>query len=111
MHTASGERLVRSKARHELAMPSSRDERLGEAFSRHQQQFVELHRDIVVRLSPARTPATAIDERAFILMMFISGLLIAIARGDHTIRSAAQLEAIIVSLATGAVTGRTSTRR
>lgn len=101
MRSGRGERLTRSKARHELAMPSARDPGLAEAFFHNQQRFLELHRDVVLRLSPDDAEPALVDEKAFVLMMFISGLMIAIARGDRTIKSAEQLERIISSIVSG----------
>ena len=54
-----------------------------------------------MRLAPAGTDPALIDERAAVLMMFISGVMQAIARGDRTIRSTEQLEGIIVSVVDG----------
>jgi DNA-binding transcriptional regulator YbjK len=101
MRSGRGQRLIRSKARFELAMPSSRDPHLAEAFFQHQQQFFELHRDVVGRLAPTGTDSGLVDEQATVLMLFISGLMQAIARGERIITSTAQLEGVIVSIVDG----------
>ncbi|OMB97493.1 TetR family transcriptional regulator [Mycobacterium sp. NS-7484] len=93
-----GQRLVRSKARYELVMPASRDAALAEAFSHNQRRFFELHRDVVAALCPADTDPHLVDEKAYALLTFISGLMLALARGDRTINSAEQLQAIITSI-------------
>ncbi|OMC40689.1 TetR family transcriptional regulator [Mycobacterium sp. GA-1841] len=93
-----GQRLVRSKARYELVMPASRDTDLAQAFSHNQQRFFELHRDVVLALCPADTEAHLIDEKAYALLTFISGLMLALARGDRAINSAEQLQTIITSI-------------
>lgn len=100
MRTADGPGLVRSRARLELAMPSSRDPDLAQVFALHQQRFVDMHRDVVQRLSPDTDPGVVAD-RTYVLLTFISGLLLALSRGDRTIGSAEQLEAIIWSLCAG----------
>lgn len=100
MRAADGPGFVRSRARLELAMPSSRDPGLAQVFALHQQRFVDMHRDVVQRLSPDADPAE-VAERTYVLLTFISGLLLALSRGDRTIGSAEQLEAIICSLCRG----------
>ncbi|MBU9767337.1 TetR family transcriptional regulator [Mycobacterium sp. TNTM28] len=98
IQSGTGARLVRSKARYELVMPASRDAGLAAAFSHNQQQFFELHRDVVLSLCPAGTDPVLIDEKSYALLTFISGLMLALARGDRTITSAGQLETIITSI-------------
>ncbi|AWT51720.1 TetR/AcrR family transcriptional regulator [Mycolicibacterium smegmatis] len=100
MRAADGPGFVRSRARLELAMPSSRDPELAQVFALHQQRFVDMHRGVVQRLSPDADPAE-VAERTYVLLTFISGLLLALSRGDRTIGSAEQLEAIICSLCRG----------
>lgn len=98
IRSGTGARLVRSKARYELVMPSSRDAALAEAFSRNQERFFELHRNVVAGLCPVGTDAAMIDEKAYVLMTFISGLMLALARGDRTIGSGEQLHDIITAI-------------
>ncbi|MUL83004.1 MULTISPECIES: TetR/AcrR family transcriptional regulator [unclassified Mycolicibacterium] len=102
IRSGTGARLVRSKARYELVMPSSRDAGLAEAFSHNQDRFFELHRNVVLGLCPADTDPALIDEKAYVLLTFISGLLLALARGDRTITSDEQLHDIITALVTAA---------
>lgn len=98
IRSGTGQRLVRSKARYELVMPASRDDGLAEAFSHNQQRFLELHRDVVLALCPTDTDPQLIDEKAYALMTFISGLMLALARGDRTITSAERLQTIVTSI-------------
>jgi len=100
IQSSSGRRLVRSRARLELAIPSSRDAALGEAFFHNQQRFFDLHRDIVATLSPNDIDPARVDEQAFVLMTFISGLMLALARGDRTIATAEHLETVITTMVT-----------
>lgn len=102
IRSGTGARLVRSKARYELVMPSSRDANLAEAFSRNQERFLELHRSVVAGLCPADTDPALIDEKAYVLLTFISGLMLALARGDRTIRSDEQLYGIITAIVAAA---------
>lgn len=102
IRSGTGARLARSKARYELVMPSSRDAGLAEAFSHNQERFLELHRDVVAGLCPAGTDQDLINEKAYVLMTFISGLMLALARGDRTIDSAAQLLGIITAMVAAA---------
>jgi DNA-binding transcriptional regulator YbjK len=102
IRSGTGARLVRSKARYELVMPSSRDANLAEAFSRNQERFLELHRSVVAGLCPADTDPALIDEKAYVLLTFISGLMLALARGDRTISSDEQLYGIITAIVAAA---------
>ena len=102
IRSGSGARLIRSKARYELVMPSSRDAGLAEAFSHNQQRFFELHRNVVAGLCPADTEAALIDEKSYVLVTFISGLMLALARGDRTITSDEQLLDIITAIVAAA---------
>ncbi|MCA4721327.1 TetR/AcrR family transcriptional regulator [Mycolicibacterium fortuitum] len=102
IRSGTGARLVRSKARYELVMPSSRGANLAEAFSRNQERFLELHRNVVAGLCPADTDPALIDEKAYVLLTFISGLMLALARGDRTISSDEQLYGIITAIVAAA---------
>lgn len=101
IRSGRGQRLIRSKARYELAMPSSRDAGLAKAFHHNQQRFFELHRDVVRTLCPPDADPTWIDQQAHVLVAFISGVMLALARGDRTVTSADQLEGIITSMVSG----------
>ncbi|MFN6544633.1 TetR/AcrR family transcriptional regulator [Mycolicibacterium nivoides] len=102
IRSGTGARLVRSKARYELVMPSSRDAGLAEAFSHNQQRFFELHRNVVVALCPSDTDPGLIDEKSYVLLTFISGLMLALARGDRTINSDEELHGIITAIVAAA---------
>ncbi|BBX28539.1 TetR/AcrR family transcriptional regulator [Mycolicibacterium alvei] len=102
IRSGSGARLVRSKARYELVMPASRDAGLAEAFSHNQQRFFDLHRSVVAGLCPADTDPELVDEKAYVLVTFISGLMLALARGDRTINSDEELHDIITAIVAAA---------
>ncbi len=102
IRSASGARLLRTKARNELALQASRDADLDEALSRYNERFLALIRDVVVRLQPKGEPDGAlVDEQAYAVMTFISGVMLAFNRGDHRIRTAAELEVLICGIVDG----------
>jgi DNA-binding transcriptional regulator YbjK len=101
IQSGAGQRLIRSRARLELAIPASRDAALNEAFFHNQQSFFDLHREVVLTLAPKDIDPSLADEQAFILMTFISGLMLALARGDRTVNTAEHLETIITAMVTG----------
>lgn len=103
MRTATGARLIRTKARYELAGQAVRDPLLDQALRGYGQQFRALITDAVIRLQPAtRKPDPALaDRQAYVVMMFISGLMHAFAGGDRRIRSAEELDAIISGIVAG----------
>lgn len=102
IRSASGARLVRTKARNELALQGSRDTGLDEALSRNNEKFFALIRDVVVRLQPeGETDPALVDEQAYAVMTFISGVMLAFNRGDHRIHTAAELEMLICGIVDG----------
>ncbi|MEB3061891.1 MULTISPECIES: TetR/AcrR family transcriptional regulator [Mycolicibacter] len=103
MRTATGTRLVRTKARLELARQAVRDPLLDQALRGYSERFHALIRDAVLRLQSAKKkpdPAVA-DRQAYVVMTFISGLMHAFAGGDRRIRSAAELDAFISGIVAG----------
>jgi len=103
MRSATGARLTRTKARYELALQAVRDPLLDEAFRSYTDQFHALIRDVVLQLRPAADdPGQALaDRQAYVVMMFISGVMHASAGGDRRIRSAAELDALISGIVAG----------
>ncbi|MDD7813012.1 TetR family transcriptional regulator [Mycobacterium sp. CSUR Q5927] len=103
MRSARGARLVRTKARYELALQAVRDPLLDEAFRSYRDQFHALIRDVVLQLRPAEDdPDQALaDRQAYVVMMFISGVMQASASGDRRIRSAKELDALISGIVAG----------
>ena len=64
MRSATGARLIRTKARQELALQAVRDPLLGVAFRRYSDQFHALFRDVVLRLRPGTgEPVQVVGDR------------------------------------------------
>ncbi|WP_197380314.1 TetR/AcrR family transcriptional regulator [Mycolicibacterium mengxianglii] len=101
IRSATGDGLVRTKARNELALLASRDPALEAARKRYDERFFSLIRDAVMRLAESDSDAALVDEQAYVVMMFISGVLLAFASGDRTIRTAKQLDLIIGGIVAG----------
>lgn len=100
MRTATGARLIRTKARYELALQASRDPLLDEALRSYGDRFRALIVEVVLRLQDRPDRALA-DRQAYVVMMFISGVMQAFASGDRSIRSAAELDALISGIVAG----------
>ncbi|GFG72475.1 TetR/AcrR family transcriptional regulator [Mycolicibacter senuensis] len=100
MRTATGARLIRTKARYELALQAGRDPLLDEALRSYGDRFRALIVDVVLRLQDKPDRALA-DRQAYVVMMFISGVMQAFASGDRSIRSAAELDALISGIVAG----------
>lgn len=103
MRSATGTRLVRTKARQELALQAIRDPLLDEALRSYRDRFLALITDAVLRLHPAgHEPDRALaDRQAYVVMMFIGGVLQGFAAGDRRIGSAAELDALISGIIVG----------
>lgn len=101
MRSATGVGLVRTKARNELALQAVRDPVLHSALRRYDERFFALIRDVVVRLVDADPDPELVDRQAYVVMTFISGVLLAFAGGDRTIRTAKDLDLIIGGIVAG----------
>lgn len=101
MRSATGVRLIRTKARYELALQAVRDPLLDEAFRSYSDQFHALITDVVLRLQHHGPDQALADQQAYVVMMFISGVMQALAGGDRRIRSAAELDALISGIVAG----------
>ena len=93
----------RTKARYELMLQASRDPELVDAFDQNLDLFTRLHRDIVIRLQPhGYEPAeSVIEDETLVTMMFVNGLLLSFARGDHVLRSAKELDRLLSAIVAG----------
>lgn len=101
MRSATGARLIRTKARYELALQAVRDPLLDEAFRSYSDQFHALITDVVLRLQHHGPNQALADQQAYVVMMFISGVMQALAGGDRRIRSAEELDALISGIVAG----------
>lgn len=106
MRSATGTRLIRTKARYELALQGARDPLVGDALRSYGDEFRDLIRAAVLRLQIEPDPANA-DRQAYVVMMFISGVLQAFASGDRRIRSAEELDALISGIVAGTASSAT----
>lgn len=100
MRAATGAKLARTKARHELALQAARDPVVGEALHSYSDEFFGLIRTVVLRLQSEPDPALA-DRQAYVVMMFISGVMLAFASGDRSIRTARELDVLISDIVAG----------
>lgn len=100
MRTSTGARLARTKARYELALQAVRDPLLDQAFRSYGDRFRALITDVVLRLQDQPDRALA-NRQAYVVMMFISGLMQAFAGGDRSIRSAEELDKLISGIVAG----------
>lgn len=101
VRSASGTRLIRTKARQELALQAVRDPQLDAAFRTYSDRFLALITDAVLRLQPDQPDHALADRQAYVVMMFLSGVLQGFAGGDRRIRSAAELDALISGIVAG----------
>lgn len=100
MRSATGARLVRTKARHELALQGARDPLVGEALRSYSDEFRDLIGAVVMRLQ-TEPDSTLADRQAYVVMMFLGGVMQAFASGDRSIRSAEELDALISGIVSG----------
>ncbi len=109
IRSATGASLMRTKARNELALQAARDPVLDEALRRYTDTFFALIRDAVVQLQAgdADPDAALVDEQAYVVMKFISGVLFGFIGGDRRIRTAEELDRLISGIVVGVGTVRT----
>ncbi|MCX5044892.1 TetR/AcrR family transcriptional regulator [Aldersonia sp. NBC_00410] len=106
MSSAAEPGLTRTKARYELLMHANRDPAMAETFRQTIAQMTEMGRLFIVALQPADAAAdrALIDDQTFAVLTFINGVLFNFARGDHTVRSAEQLDRFISAIVSGVAT-------
>ncbi|CAN5779326.1 TetR family transcriptional regulator C-terminal domain-containing protein [soil metagenome] len=95
--------LARTKARYELALAASRDPVMAQTLQQSTVLFMELGRDAILTLHPADSAPgeELLDDQTVAAMMFINGVMFGFARGDHPIRSAAQLDRYLAGIVSG----------
>ena len=93
----------RTKARYELMLQASRDPELVDAFEENLDLFTQLHRDIVLHLQPPgiEPDEAVIEDETLVTMMFVSGLLMSLARGDGVVHSAEELDRLLSAMVAG----------
>ena len=82
-------------------LQANRDPELAVVMRRNSERFTALIRDFVVRMQPADFDPAVLDEQTYVLMSFISGVMLSFAAGDATITSAGQLDRIMTALVAG----------
>lgn len=103
MRSARGTRLIRTKARHELGLHAARDPALEGALRDYTNRFFALIREAVVQLWPdGREPDPAVvNQQAYVVMMFISGVMLALSSGDRRIQTVEELDLLISGIVAG----------
>jgi DNA-binding transcriptional regulator YbjK len=105
MRSRTGAAAVRTKVRFELVLQANRDPELATILQRYSDRYLDLIRDAVRQHRPdpcdADSPVT--DEQAYVLMTFISGVMLSFTTGNAVITSAAHLDAIMADLVFGLV--------
>lgn len=105
MGSRSGEPLHRTKVRFELVLQANRDPALATILQRYSDRYLDLIRDAVrVHRPQDSDPEAAVtDEQAYVLMTFISGVMLSFTTGNRTITSAEHLDDIMSDLVAGIV--------
>lgn len=106
MRSRTGPPFVRTKVRFELVLQANRDPELAAILQRYADRHLELIRDAVRRHHPSGPDADVTDEQAYILMTFISGVMLSFTAGDHTITSAEHLDGVMSDVVSGIVNTR-----
>jgi DNA-binding transcriptional regulator YbjK len=103
MSAAEEPGLTRTKARYELLMHATRDPAMAETFGQMSSQMIEMGRQVIVALQPEHNAAdqSLIDDQTYAVLTFINGVLLGFARGDHSVRSAEQLDRFVSAIVAG----------
>lgn len=103
MRSRTGASLHRTKVRFELVLQANRDPALATILSRYSDRYLDLIRDAVRLHRPAGSDpdATVTDEQAYVLMTFISGVMLSFTTGSRTITSAEHLDDIMSGVVSG----------
>ena len=101
--SATGPRRTRAKTRNELAMEATRDPALADVLRGYDERFFGLIREAVMRFWPEGSDPEAriVDEQAYAVMMFISGVLFSRTSGETRTRTAQQLDSLILGIVAG----------
>lgn len=112
IRSVTGVRLARTRARNELAFQASRDPLLADALRHYTEEFSALIRDAVIRFQPSSDDVdpALIDEQTYAVRMFIGGVMLALASGDRTIRTADELDLLISSIVSGIGVARSTVK-
>jgi DNA-binding transcriptional regulator YbjK len=105
MRSRTGAPFVRTKVRFELVLQANRDPELATILQRYSDRYLDLIRDAVRLHRPddSDPDAAVTDEQAYVLMTFISGVMLSFTTGNRTIASAEHLDNIMSDLVSGIV--------
>jgi len=103
MRSASGARSTRAKARYALELQAGRDPVLDMTFTHNSERFFDLIRDTVLQLQhhDSESDPKLVDAQAYVVMKFIGGVMLALASGERTIRTAEQLDMLMSGIVAG----------
>jgi DNA-binding transcriptional regulator YbjK len=95
----TGAGLTRTRARIELLLQASRDPAISEVFHANSQTYLRLHRELAERSQPANVDPSAVDDRALLTVMFISGLMLSAAAASQPVIERDRLELLLAQIA------------
>ncbi|WP_245672794.1 TetR/AcrR family transcriptional regulator [Aldersonia kunmingensis] len=95
--------LTRTRARSELLLHASRDPGMADHLGKAIATMTEMGRALIVSMQPKGEPLdeALIDDQTFAVLSFINGVLLGFARGDHTVRTAEQLDRFVSGIVEG----------
>ncbi|RAV16263.1 TetR/AcrR family transcriptional regulator [Mycolicibacterium sp. GF69] len=99
LKSLTGDGLIRTRARIELLLQASRDPAISEVFHANSQTYLRLHTELAERARPANT--SAVDDRALLTVMFISGLMLSAASGNQPVIERDRLELLLAQIVDG----------
>ena len=95
----TGDGLTRTRARIELLLQASRDPAISEVFHANSQTYLRLHRELAERSQPTNAGPPAVDDRALLTVMFISGLMLSAAAASQPVIERDRLELLLAQIA------------
>ncbi|OBB77890.1 TetR/AcrR family transcriptional regulator [Mycobacterium sp. 852014-52144_SCH5372336] len=99
MKSLTGTGLTRTRARIELLLQASRDSAISAVFHTNSQTYLRLHRELAERSQPDAADPSAVDDRALLTVMFISGLMLSAAAGSEPVIERDRLEYLLAQIA------------
>ncbi|MDA4108025.1 TetR/AcrR family transcriptional regulator [Mycolicibacterium holsaticum] len=99
MKSLTGDGLIRTRARIELLLQAGRDPAISDVFRASSQTYLRLHRELAERSQPANADPSAVDDRALLTVMFISGLMLSAAGSSQPVITRDRLELLLTQIA------------
>lgn len=99
MKSLTGDGLTRTRARIELLLQASRDPAISAVFHANSQTYLALHRELAERSRSSDVDPSAVDDRALLTVMFISGLMLSAAAGSQPAIERDRLEFLLAQIA------------